>query len=236
MKSLNTLHRTFRYGALTGALGLLVACGMDPPPANTTPAATATPPAIQGLKPSLDSSAQVVTENSTTTKCNIETIGGSSLEGVRPIVDVNKTVGVAGWYTNSAATGAVVADNASVGGSVDSTASSEPVGDGVTGPGGTSAPTELASGTGTPARTGDPGLQLVIVSEDGSKHWMAAVPSITERPDVAAAMNDPGLLNSGFAFDLDLSELQPGFYSLHLSDKARAATSVCGLGRGFAVE
>jgi hypothetical protein len=208
------------------ALVLLLAsgCGMDPPggkndaaPGSNAGSAPNAPAVIQGAKPTPVDSLSAVTESSASVKCNIETIGGENLEGVRPTVNTHATVGVAGWYFAGKGAPATTAAPATPA-NADTAAGGAP---------------DAAAGAAPAASSG---MQLVISNEDGSKNWAVPVPARTERPDVADFLKEPAALQSGFAFDLDLSGLAPGAYNIHLSDTAHSAASVCGLGRGFLVQ
>jgi hypothetical protein len=79
-------------------------------------------------------------------------------------------------------------------------------------------------------------VQLVLVNEDGSKHWKVALPTLAERPDVAAATGNPAALASGIAVDLDMTGMPTGFYGIYVSDAAHGAASICGIGRGFYIQ
>lgn len=196
---------------------VLAGCGADPAAdASRTAAQPQAPaePVIRGTKPVPATSITPAEQSSATVKCNIETIAEQSLEGVRPAVDIKRTVGIAGWYA-SLAPGAAPAAPAEP---------TEPAA-----PATAAEPAPAAESAGS-------GLQLVISDESSTRHWVVPVPERTERPDVADGLKNPDALRSGFAFDLDLSEFKAGSYNMHLSDTAHAAASICGVGRGFLVE
>lgn len=201
--------------ALLGGVFLLAACGVDPPPAagEGAPAAAAEAPAPKGvaLTPREDLTAS--SANGTVARCNIETLGGHSLESVHPAIAAGGAVKVAGWYALPAAPAAVP----------------------------TPAPEAAAdAGAAAPAAESAPAAaappMLVIANENGVNHWVVPLPALRQRRDVAKAFDDPALGLSGFEVELDLTSLKPGFYGIHLSDGAHSPESVCGLGRGFVIQ
>lgn len=210
-KSPNVSLSVVLAAVLVGVTG----CGADPATdasrnaAQPQAAAEPAAPVIRGTKPTLAASVTAAEQSSPTIKCNIETIAEQSLEGVRPAIDTKKVVGIVGWYA-----------------ALDASASpaTPPAGDT-----GTDAPAQ-------PAAAAEGALQLVISDESGARHWVVPVSERTERPDVADGLKNPTALKSGFAVDLDLSEFTPGFYNMHLSDAAHSVGSICGVGRGFAIE
>lgn len=208
----STFRRPFAL-MLLGSASLLAGCGMDPPPAPagqqaaTAPAADA--PVVKGIALTERSELPATASNGTGTRCNIETMAGEPLEGTHPTLAAGPAVGVQGWY--AAAAGQAKA----------APAEATPAAEGA-------APAAAAA---APAQT-----VLVFASENGLKHWVAQLPALTERKDVAKALNDASLTHTGFDVQVDLSGLRPGFYSMHLSDAAHSDASVCGVGRGFVIK
>ena len=168
-------------------------CGLEvpqpaEPAAQASPAAptTAAPrPASAGVPLVPVDAPRIAEGNSAVVKCNIETLGGYLIDGMRPAVGATHAVEISGWYHV---------------------------------PGAPAAP-----------------LYLVVSSADASRQWVVQVPARTQRPDVATAQHDPAAIRSGFAFDLDLSALARGKYSMYLGDATRSSASICGMGHGFVV-
>lgn len=78
-------------------------------------------------------------------------------------------------------------------------------------------------------------VRLVLASEAGG-YWVVGLPERLPRPDVAASLGDESALQSGFAVNLDLSELPPGQYSIYLANTANNAESACGVGRAITLQ
>jgi hypothetical protein len=76
-------------------------------------------------------------------------------------------------------------------------------------------------------------LLLVIHDEAQSARWSVEVPARTQRPDVSAALGSGAPAATGFAFDLDLANLAPGYYGMYLLDPATG--EACAFGRTFAL-
>ena len=209
----STARRIVIALAALGGIGLLPGCGMDPPPApGSAPAGeTAIADTPAGTAPTVRTDLEVAKANGESSRCNIETLGGQSLEGVHPKIVAARMVPVLGWYAPAQVAAAPKPAVATAEG----------------GPATDAAPAATAVASGP---------MLVIVSENGVKQWTVPLPALSERRDVAKAFNEPGLALSGFNVPLDLSSLNAGFYSLHLSDSTQSAESVCGLGRGFVIQ
>lgn len=196
---------------LAGSVCLMAACGLDPPPAGgqqgtATVAGETAKPAGLALTPRQELKAAAA--NGQGVRCNIETMAGETLEAVHPTVAADAAVSLQGWYAFPPTAAAPAA--ASEG--------------------------QATEGTTTAPAAATPKPILVIASENGTSHWVVPLPELSERRDVAKAFGDPSLSKSGFDIKLDLSGLRPGFYSMHLSDDAHSAASVCGLGRGFVIK
>lgn len=196
--------------SLAGSVCFTAACGIDPPPAPGQAAATVAPetPKPRGMALAERPEWTLPTANASGARCNLETLAGQSLDGVHPTIAASGEVAVQGWY-------AFTPQAASV-----------------------DAPEQPAAPAGTaPAAAPAAGKPvLVIARESGGSHWVVELPAFRVRRDVAKAFDDPQLEKSGFDVELDLSGMRPGFYSLHLSDDAHSAASVCGLGRGFVIK
>jgi len=210
----NTYRRPLAV-MLLGSASLLAGCGMDPPPAPAGQQAAETPaaeaPVAKGLALVERSELAATAANGEGARCNIETMAGEALEATHPTLAAGHAVGVQGWYAAPAAQPA------------SAPADAVPAADG--------ASPATPAVTAAPART-----MLVLANENGLKHWVVQLPELTQRKDVATALNDPTLTHTGFDVELDLSALAPGFYSIHLSDEAHSAASVCGVGRGFVIK
>jgi hypothetical protein len=199
---------------------------MHTPPAPAWQATYATPAAAavaKGLALVERSDLPATATNGEGTRCNVETMAGESLEGTHPTIAAGPAVGVQGWY---AAAGTPAA-------------STPAATDAAAKPAAGDAPAADATAAAAPApaaATATAGPLLVLASENGVNHWVAQLPALTERKDVAKALNDASLTHTGFDVQLDLSGLRPGFYSMHLSDASHSAASVCGVGRGFVIK
>lgn len=198
--------------ALTSSVCLMAACGLDPPPSGAqqgnADAVEAVVAAPPGLALAPREEFKLPEANGAGVRCNIETLASQSLEGVHPTLTAGRAVSVQGWYAFTPTTSA-------------------PAGASDVQPADGSAPAPVAAAS-KPI--------LVISNENGIRHWTVALPELRERKDVAKAFDEPLLSKSGFDIELDLSVLSPGFYSIHLSDDAHSAESVCGLGRGFVIK
>lgn len=194
--------------ALAGSVCLLSGCGMDPPPADGS-AAEATATKVEkpaGLALVQRQEFTAASANGTGVRCNIETLGGQTLEAVHPTIAAGTSVSLQGWY----AAGGTPAPDAA-------------------------APASAEAAVAV-AEVPAPKAMLVIASENSVAHWTVELPDLRERRDVAKAFDDPKLSKSGFDAEIDLSGLRPGFYSMHLSDVSHSPESVCGLGRGFVIK
>lgn len=78
---------------------------------------------------------------------------------------------------------------------------------------------------GNPASTGAPG-PIVLEMDGPSKFYFAGKRSL-KRPDVAAALKKPVLVDSGWESNVDLSAVPPGSYKLHLIMLDEQSGSVC---------
>lgn len=76
-------------------------------------------------------------------------------------------------------------------------------------------------------------LLLVIHDEAQSARWSVEVPARTQRPDVSKVLGGSAPAATGFAFDLDLANLAPGYYGMYLLDPATG--EACAFGRTFAL-
>lgn len=210
-------RRTSLALALFGYSLLLAGCGVDPPAAPADPATTP-PPAVPaepaGAALVQRSDLEAAKANGDAARCNIETIGDQSLEGVHPTLPPGRSVMVRGWYALPPAAEAAPA-------------SAEAPADAGAATGTSGAPAAPAPSTDAP--------MLVIASENGDRHWTVPLTGMRLRRDVATALGDPDL-KAGFDIAIDLSALSPGFYGLHLSDAGHGAASVCGMGRGFVIQ
>lgn len=195
---------------------LMVGCGVDPPgaPSESPAVGEAAAPAEPAGAPLVErAELEAPKSNGQLARCNVETLAEQSLEGKHPTLKAGRAVVVRGWYAlpKPAGTGAVKQE----------------------------APTDSsAAPAGTPPAhaVASSGSMLVIASENGARHWTVTLPEMRLRKDVAEALGDPSLGNSGFDIALDLSALAPGFYGVHLSDGAHTPASVCGIGRGFVIQ
>ena len=176
-------------GAATLAvlLVMLAGCGQgqapeaDPSVGQAQQQAQAAPP--KGLALTADDKLAKAAANGPA-KCNIEFIGGKSMEGGLAAVPPDARTSVVGWYA-------------------------DPVGK-------------------------TPGRDLVLVVQDQAlaHRWKAAVPARTDRGDVDTALQGGGaLVESGFSFDIDLSQFPAGSYGLYLTSEA----GVCGFGTMFEI-
>ena len=68
----------------------------------------------------------------------------------------------------------------------------------------------------------------------GTDHYAAA--GITERPDVAEAFHDPGLLRSGFTATFSVAGLEPGQYRAAMVMDVGGRALVCDPGRSLRVQ
>lgn len=87
-------------------------------------------------------------------------------------------------------------------------------------------------------RDAGPDLSLRIVRIDNGQEWEVNVAERLERSDVASSRGgDNAYLDSGFQLTLDLQTFSKGDYGVFLLDAgASAEPSICGTGRGFALE
>lgn len=232
--------RYSRAGLPIAALMALAACGVDPPA--TSSASSASPQAanapVTGLKPTPATGLVMAEANAPAIKCNIETIGGQGMDGVYPEVNESATVGIAGWYfapDAAAATGDAPGVDAQA---AAATTTDAPAADAAT------AATAATDSAGTASSTAEAptpaaaatGLQLVFAMEGGAKFWSVPITATGDRPDVAQYLSLPASARSGFALDLNLTELPPANYSVYIANSTGAAESVCGLGRGFVIK
>ncbi|MFT3667267.1 MAG: hypothetical protein QM795_01440 [Pseudoxanthomonas sp.] len=83
-----------------------------------------------------------------------------------------------------------------------------------------------------------PDLSMRVVRIDNGQEWEVKVADRLERSDVASSRGgDNAYLESGFQLTLDLQAFSKGDYGLFLLDAgASGEPSVCGTGRGFALE
>ena len=214
---MSTQSRTSLAIAVLTCSALMAGCGVDPPaaPAASSPAGETAAPAEPAGTPLVErTDLEAPKANGDLARCNIETLAEQSLEGTHPALKAGRAVVVRGWY---AVPTSAKAPSDSQEAPADSGDSAVAV-----------APTAEAAGAAGP--------MLVIASENGARHWTVALPEMRLRRDVAEALGDASLGNSGFDLAIDLSALAPGFYGVHLSDAAHTAASVCGMGRGFVIQ
>ncbi len=88
--------RASRWYFVSAVAMALAGCGQDSPEPHSAA------PATSGIAPLSSARVDAITGNGVGPSCNIETIAGAGMDGVRPTVGAAKVVNVAGWYADPA--------------------------------------------------------------------------------------------------------------------------------------